>query len=201
MINPNSNKNTTLMMKEKSQQLKSQKFDIEVTNLKNTPELINTREDVLMASAELEELILRKQSQYDGFIIACHSDPGLEEIRKKSEKLILGIGEASYRMACLWGKKVGILAPSESSAERKMEAVKKYGCEAILSGIEITADDTINSLLEAAKRLIAEFEIRGVILGCANYCYAEKQLEEQLGIKVFDGVASAVRLAEILLET
>lgn len=201
IINPNSDKKTNQKMEEKVQQLDRMKCQIDVENLENTPKLINTKEDVLKASMELESRILENQEKYDGFIIACHSDPGLEDIRKKSAKPILGIGEASYQLARLWGKKMGIIVPSVSSAQRKTEAVKKYNCAELLAGIEVSDGDDWDSLLRAGRSLQTDYGIEAIILGCANYCYAKKRLEEELKIKVFDGVLSAVEIAEILLES
>lgn len=199
IINPNSDKRTNQRIEEKVQRLAEKEDRIDVENLENTPKLINTGEDVLKASVELESRILAKQEKYDGFIIACHSDPGLETIRKKSAKPILGIGEASYELARLWGKKMGIIVPSESSAQRKKEAVKKYNCAELLTGIKVSDGDDWNSLLRAARCLQTDYDIESIILGCANYCYAKERLEEESGLKVFDGVWSAVKLAEILL--
>jgi Asp/Glu/hydantoin racemase len=65
--------------------------------------------DEYLTAVETFKIIEKEQKNYDGVIIACFSDPGLDPSREISEIPVLGIGETSYLVACLLGHKFSVL--------------------------------------------------------------------------------------------
>ena len=72
------------------------------------------------------ELVKNNRDKYDAFIIACHCDPNLDAIQEISDKPVIGIGEASMRIASILGHRFAILQTTEESVPLKEALVRKY---------------------------------------------------------------------------
>lgn len=194
IINPNSDIHTAEILQNKAKIVLPEEVDIDVQCLKTTPLLISNYRDCAMAAVELVPLIEQKQEEYDAFIIACHSDPGLDAAREISLKPVWGIGEASFKTASFFGGRIICLVPSERTGNRKFDSARKYFVNENFYGNVVSEGDAYEQLLEAGRK--AREQGAGVIiLGCANYSAYDGRLEKELGIPVLDGLACALSLA------
>ena len=64
------------------------------------PKLMATPEDAAKGLPEMMELV-RQGEEYDAFIVACHSDPNLEVLQAITDKPVVGIAEASMKIASM----------------------------------------------------------------------------------------------------
>lgn len=194
VINPNSDADTGRILEKKAAlQCPSDVF-FHVVCLKTTPKLIKTYEDCAQAAVELLSVIRKEQEKYDAFIIACHSDPGLEAAREISKKPVWGIGEASFRMAPFFHKRMSVLVPSAQTGDRKYDSARKYFCNENLTNVTVSKSDAYEDLLEAGKKAV-ETGAGVIVLGCANYSQFDGRLERDLGVPVLDGLSCAMALA------
>lgn len=194
IINPNSDVHTARILQDKAESVLPEEVSVRVICLTTTPLLISNYKDCARAAAELIPLIEEKQEEYDAFIIACHSDPGLDAAREVSSKPVWGIGEASFKTASFFGNRIMCLVPSERTGNRKYDSARKYFVNENFYGNVVSQGDTYEQLLEAGKT--AKEQGAGVIvLGCANYSAFDGRLEKELGIPVLDGLACALSLA------
>ena len=67
--------------------------------------------DAAFAALATVESIKRHEKNYDAFIIACYSDPGLYAARELTNKPVYGIAQASMLAACSFGHRFSILSP------------------------------------------------------------------------------------------
>ena len=77
---------------------------------------------------ELLDLIYNKwlsQNKADIYIIACFSDPGLDQIKKMTNSKVIGIAEASYKKSIDLNSKFGIISILENSIIRHEKYLKK----------------------------------------------------------------------------
>ncbi len=111
VINPNSDEQTRLRIVEKVHKFARSDWEVDVISLKSTPKLMVSYEDEAKAIPEMEQII-REGSQYDAFIDACHSDPNLDFLQEITEKPVVGIAEASMKMASMEGNGFAIISPS-----------------------------------------------------------------------------------------
>jgi len=59
------------------------------------------------------KLFKENQAQYDAFLVACHCDPNLEVIQRITKKPVVGIGEASMKIASIVGQSFPVIQTSE----------------------------------------------------------------------------------------
>lgn len=194
IINPNSDSETDERLRKKARDFVKEKYEVEVTHLRSTPKLMATQEDAAKALPEMMEII-QGGGEYDAFIDACHSDPNLDVLKEITDKPVVGIAEASMKIASMGCHGFAVISPSEKSVAPKWSLARKYQCGALYKGAEIAEDNESESLYRAAKRAVEKSHVDGIVLGCANYANADGYIEKKLGIPVFDGVACALIIA------
>ena len=199
IINPNSDDHTDAVMARKAIALALPGVEVEVTHAKNAPKLVGSYEDQFSSGAEMAELVRSAGDKYDAYIVACHSDPNLDLVREIAGKPVVGIAEASLKMAAAMGNGYAVISPSPNSISKKIALAHKYHCDDLLRTIKVTKSDADDDLLEAAREAKQEFGVDVIVLGCANYANADAYVEKHLGIPVLDGVACALIVASGLV--
>ncbi len=202
-INPNSSKEVTTGIKETCNKYPLTDIPLEVIDIPESPSGIETYQDAALAEKYLLEKFFTLEKSYDGFIIACHSDIGVDVLRELTVKPVIGIGEASMLFALPLGHKFSILSLKEKKIPQKEDQVKRYGledrCASIRAtglGVVATYQDKKEKLLEAGFKAVKEDGAEVLILGCAGMAGLDKELEKIIGVPVIDGVVSALLLME-----
>lgn len=194
IINPNSDEKTDDCIRQKAKIFAAGDCQVDVCHINAAPKLISSYEHMAMALPEMMEIV-RKSSEYDAFIVACHSDPNLDVLKEISVRPVVGIAEASMKIASMYCNGFAILSPSERSIPKKWSLSEKYHCGSLYKGAGICRGDDPESICLAAKEAIEKYHVDGIVLGCANYAMTDSYVEEKLGIKVFEGVACAMIIA------
>ena len=198
MINPNSDENTCALIRKTVDRFPKNGCVVDVTRLVTAPLLVASYEDRVVPVAELIQLLRDKEDEYDAFVLACHADPNLELAQEISSKPVVGIAEASMKLAASMGSGFAVLSPSPKTRSRKYALAHKYHLGDFLKGVVIPDSDAPEDLLKAAREAIKIPCLDAIVLGCANHTGEDVYLEQQLGIPVLDGVACALFLAEVL---
>lgn len=193
IINPNSDEQTKLRIVEKVKKFVPD-WNVDVINLHATPKLMSTYGDIAKAIPEMEQII-REGKEYDAFIDACHSDPNLDLLKEITNKPVVGIAEASIKIASMEGNGFSIISPSPLSIPKKHALVHKYCCDFYYQSAVVCPANDDNSLYEAAKIAVERDHVDTIVLGCANYTNADQYIEKKLGVKVIDGIACALFIA------
>ena len=146
--------------------------------------------------------------RYDGVIIACFDDTGLEALKARVAIPVIGIGEAAFHAAMLLGGRFSVVTTLAVSVPVIQENIERYGfagrCAAVrASGVPVLAleDDpeVAAGLIRAeAARAIAEDKCDAIVLGCAGMANLAETIGAAFGVPAIDGVAAAVLLAEAL---
>lgn len=146
----------------------------------------------------------------DAHVIACFDDPGLDAAREVAVKPVIGICEASVKVALLLGSRFSVVTTLPRSVPIIEDLVDAYGagrrCRRVRAiNMPVLALETDP---EAATRPAQEVaaarqddRAEAVILGCAGMSELCDRLTAQTGILVIDGVTAAVRLAEAVAGT
>lgn len=195
IINPNSDKNTDLIMKEKADKMNLPDVNVDVIHVTAAPKLVCSYEEQAASTTEMISIVKSTIEKYDAYIVACHSDPNLELVKEIAKKPVVGIAEASMKLATMAGNGFAVISPSKNSISKKIALAQKYHCYDMLRAIKVTRSDSKEDLLDAAKEAVQEFGVDAIVLGCANYANADGYIENQLKIPVFDGVACALIMA------
>ena len=72
--------------------------------------LIVSRADWLVAGPATLAALAQHRGRYDGAIIACFGDPGLDATKALLDVPVLGISEAACHAACMLGRRFGVVS-------------------------------------------------------------------------------------------
>ncbi len=157
----------------------------------------------------LEEINAGIKEGFDAYIIACYGDPGLYAARELADVPVVGIAEASMFLACTVSAKFSIVTVVPRIRHLIEEVVKKYGlwerCASVRTtnmgvlDFEVDPDKGMQEIARESRKAIEEDGAEAICLGCAGMVSFAKELEDQLGVPVFDGVTAAVKMAESLV--
>ncbi|WP_324825479.1 aspartate/glutamate racemase family protein [Sinanaerobacter sp. ZZT-01] len=205
IINPNSSIDMTRVIEENARKYADGEFEIECIANSGAPEFIGSYEDMLEAEVKMIKIVKEKQDEYDAFIIACHSDPGLDVLKEISKKPIVGICEASLKLATMLGHSFSVISTGERPIPNKEALCRKYGVTSYLASVvgprEFKTDwHNIDSFIETGRRAVVEDKAEVLVLGCAGMGHITKQMEEKLGVPVLDGVVCALIVATGLVK-
>ena len=202
-INPNSSQEVTEGIEKICRKYALSDTEIEVKCIKEAPYGIESYRDAAISEKHLLERFEEWKEQYDGFIVACHSDIGVDLLRELTDKPVIGIGEASMLFALPLGHKFSILSLKRKKISQKEDLVKKYGLENRCASIRATGLGVIANYQEKKETLIQEGEkavkedgAEVLILGCAGMVGLDKEIEKIVGVPTIDGVVSALMLVE-----
>jgi len=205
-INPNSSQEVTVGIENICKNYALPTTEIEVKCIKEAPSGIESYYDAAISEKYLLDKFEKWKGEYDGFIVACHSDIGVDLLRELTDKPVIGIGEASMLFALPLGHKFSILSLKRKKIPQKEDLVKKYGLENRCASIRITGLGVVGDDREKREKLIQE-GIKAVkedgaevlILGCAGMAGLDKEIEKVVGVPVIDGVVSAIMTIESLI--
>jgi len=204
IINPNSDLEMTKAIQKTADHFAKGKFEVLCQHTPGAPGFIETREDEVLAAPGMIQLVRENNDKYDAFIIACHCDPNLDVIKEITEKPVVGIGEASMRIASMLGHCFSIIQTTEGSVPLKEALVRKYQLQDSLASVRAPRDISPESsdeekYIKAARAAMAEDRADVIVLGCAGLTGLDKRMQKKLGIPVLDGVICALILATAIV--
>ncbi len=208
-INPNTSRefNRTLLRTAREYALPTTK--VKILSPGSGPKSIEGIYDEALSVMGTLELFIDHEKEFDGFILACFSDPlAVYAIREITKKPVLGIAESSIHLACLLGNKFSIVTTNDRWQPLRWEAVRKYGVESRCASVRTTGlrvldlEDQEGGTVEAAieresMAAVKEDGAEVICLGCAGMSGLDKKLQERLGVPVLDGFVCALKLLEV----
>lgn len=155
-----------------------------------------------------------QEQGFDVYAISTLPDPMLLDIRSALEIPVVGYGEASMHLACLYGRKFGMLTFIREQHPFIEEKVARHGLTERFAGIRHVGF-TFNDLLEnfedpaplihqfeeSARALIAEGAdaiIPGEVpLGVTMAAHGVRRVDE---VPLIDGLAATMKMAELMVD-
>lgn len=204
VINPNSNESVTSGMDRALQSCRMKhNVDIVCRTLMDGPFGIETDADIdAVAPLVVDEI--RGNDAADAFIIACYSDPGLEESRAIALHPVFGIQESAVSLSVTYGKRFGVLALGRASIQRHIAYVRQLGCQEFHAGersLEVSVHETVSDphilqkIIDTGRQLVEEDGAETLILGCAGLAGHRKAAQMELAVPLIDPVEAAVTIA------
>ncbi len=161
----------------------------------------------LSAAAVMDALRTYRGAPYDAVVMAGFGEHGREGVRELVDVPVVDITEAAAHLACLLGRRYGVVTTLERSCGQIEDSLELAGvgrnCAAVVgTGLGVLdlgdRDRTEAAFLAAAERArAAGAEV--LVLGCAGMTGLERLVGDKLGLPVVDGVGAAVKLAESLV--
>jgi Asp/Glu/hydantoin racemase len=205
VINPNSTEAVTRGIDEACAPLRIEGGPgIDSVTLKEGPPGVETQQHVDGVVAPLINLVRQREKDYDAFVIACYSDPGLHSIREVTKKPVLGISECGILTALTLGQKFGVIAILKQSIARHLRYVGALGVAERMAGelpvgLPVTelSDEkkTFGRMVEVGKALRDTHGADVVVMGCAGMARYRKPLQDAIRIPVVEPTQAAVAMA------
>jgi Asp/Glu/hydantoin racemase len=179
-------------------------FVIDCVTLAEGPPGIESQRDADGVVAPLMKLMREREAQYDAFVIACYSDPGIHSLREMTKKPVLGIAECGLMTAMTLGQRIGVIAILQKSIPRHLRYMATMGISGRLAA-ELPLDMGVVALSQESKTLSRLVEVGTelrdrhgadvVVLGCAGMAAYRARLEQAINLPVVDPTQAAVSMA------
>lgn len=205
VINPNSTEAVTRGIDEACAPLRMPGGPaIECVTLKEGPPGIETQQHVEAVVQPLINLVKERERDFNAFVIACYSDPGLHALRETTKKAVLGISECAILTALTLGQMFGVIAILRQSIPRHLRYVGALGVADRLAAelpvglpvVELSDEKkTFGRMVEVGKTLRETHGADVIVMGCAGMARYRKPLQEAVGVPVVEPTQAAVAMA------
>lgn len=172
------------------------------------PVTIEGHLDALLAAKATAELIAEKEEEFDGFMIACGFDPGLNAIKEITGKPVMGISLAAMSCASMVCHRFAVLTPQKRMVNVIKDMIHAYGMDEKSTGVYVVEcsvadvaggqEKLTGEFIKQARRAVLE-GADAICLGGATLSGMEKLIEEEVKVPVLDGVACGVVMLEALI--
>lgn len=202
VINPNSNERVTGGLR-RSLEAFSGTAEIECCTIAEGPFGIETDEDIEAVVPLVVDRVARSPG-FDAYVIACYSDPGLDECRARFDKPVFAMQQSALEAAAAGGRRFGVLALSDESIRRHLARIERLGLTGQLAAelpLDITVEEsasgpgTLEKIVSVGRRLVDEKRADVVVLGCAGMAAHKKPAADALRVPVIEPVEAAVEAA------
>jgi allantoin racemase len=209
VINPNTTASMTAMIGECARAVAGPGVTVDAVNPEDGPAAIESHvDDAHSVPGMLAEIARGEQEGYDGFVIACFGDPGLDAARELAAGPVVGIAEAGMRTASYLGRGFSVVTTLSRTVGHARDLTEKYGVARQCLGVhaaeipvlDLETDPTARArILRACQDALAIDGSDAIVLGCAGMADLCHDLSAQLGVSVVDGVAAATTTVEALV--
>jgi allantoin racemase len=193
----------TAVIQESAERFAGSDFEVTTVRTPDAPGFIETYEDQAKAAPGMIRLVRENEDACDAFVIACHCDANLDVLKEITGKPVVGIGEASMKIATMLGHRFAVISTSRHSIPGKEALIREYHLDSL--GVvraprdELEESGDAEKYLHAALSAIEEDMAEVIVLGCAGMAGLDKRLQERLGVPVLDGVTCALIIASGLV--
>jgi len=210
VINPNTSESVSRLIREEAERAASPGTALTVLTAGFGVAYIETRFEALIGAYAAANLAAEHWHGHDAVIIAAFGDPGVRGIREALDVPVMGLAEAALMSACLLGQRFAIVAISRRITAWYRECVEHNGLIGRLASIRSldqplrdigrVQDDHARQLKGLCDAAVDEDGADVIILGGAPLAGLARAIKAELSVPVVDGVSSAVRHAETLVD-
>jgi len=210
VINPNTSLAMTETIGEAARAVASSSTEIlAVCPSEGVPSIEGHFDEAIAAIGVLEQIKAGREQGACGHVIACFGDPGLLAARELATGPVIGIAEAAMHMATMVATRFSIVTTLPRTLIIARHLLQQYGFEqhcAALHAIDLPVlaleDGTglaQEKVRERCLRAKKEDGSGAIVLGCGGMARLARELTQELGMPVIDGVGAAVKMVESLV--
>ncbi|GAB4118155.1 MAG: aspartate/glutamate racemase family protein [Candidatus Caldatribacteriota bacterium] len=185
---------------------------VDVISLKQGPMHLNYYYYNALILTDILHLVKRAEKKgYNAVIIGCFYDPGLQEAREITDKIVVSApAEASLLIATTLGYRFSIIVASNKCIPKMYENVVNHGLINRLASFESVnlevnefqkdKKETLRRIYEAAKQAVHNKLAEVIILGCTMQFGFYEELQKDLKVPVIDSIIAPLKYAEFMVE-
>lgn len=210
VVNPNSTVSMTRKIGEAAARMAGPETQIHAVNPNDSPVSIECYTDEAFCISGLLRCVREGEIRgYDGYVIACFGDPGLDAAREQANGPVIGVAEAAMHAASLIAHSFSIVTTLERTVDMSWHLADRYGMRRFCKNVRATdlavldLEDPTKSayaqIREECLRALDQDHCEAIVLGCAGMADLCRTLSDDLGAPVIDGVSVAVKMVEGLV--
>jgi allantoin racemase len=210
VINPNTNPKNTKVIADAVSPFEPEDTIVDVVNPDKGPVGLESYYHNYLASVNVHERIVQAEKEgYDGVVIACYGDPGIEGAKELVDIPVVGITEASYALARMLSTKFLVVVSADTAVPRQIRYIKSLGIPDFQYDVRpigltvlgvmsdrMSAKDLISNNCEIALK---ETGSELIVMGCSGFSGLRADLEKQLNVPIIDPVVAGVHLCNTLI--
>lgn len=210
VVNPNSTASMTETIGQAAADCAAPGTNILAVNPPDSPVSIECHTEEALSVPSLLRCVKEGEAQgFDGYVIACFGDPGLDAARELATGPVVGIAEAAMHAASLISGSFSVVTTLERTTGMAWHLAERYGMKRFCRNVR-AADVPVLDLEDPTKnarqlirdeclRALDEDRSEAIVLGCAGMADLCRWLTDEIGAPVVDGVAAGVKLVEALV--
>jgi allantoin racemase len=209
VVNPNTSVSMTDRLRLELEAVRGATTQLTVTNPAEGPATIENDADEALAVPPMLALIREAAPRHDAVVIACFSDPGLQDARAMLSIPVVGIEESSLHLAASLGRRFTILTSRAARVPDKVAHVAELGLSSRLASVRPLAMSVLEMdqeperarrrILEVGAAAAREDGAEVLVLGCAGLAGHARDLRTALAVTVIDPSPVALATAEMLV--
>lgn len=167
-------------------------------------------EEYLSVPGAVERVVEAERLGFDGAVLGCFGDPGIDAMREMVSMPVIGPGEASMLFAASLGHRFGIVTVLDSvvpllerlawqvGVDRKLASVRSIHVPVLELGQD--PDETLERMVQEGEAARDRDRADVIVMGCMSMAFQERQGEmtARLGIPVVNPLHAAVKLMQAL---
>ena len=210
IINPNSTASMTELVAMEAQSVAADQTEITAVNPTDSPPAIQGADDGEAALPHLIDLFDQQISEhdFDAAVIACFDDTGLWELKERADIPVVGIGEAGFHAAMLFGSRFTVITTLPASVPVIEDNIGRQGmgkrCAEVRATnipvleLEAKPEASVERISEEIDAVLSRGNCDSIVLGCAGMADIAEELQSRYTIPIVDGVKAAIGLCETL---
>ncbi len=209
LLNPNTSVGLTEIMAEVARAAASPGVLIDAITAPRGAPYIATRAEAQIGGAIALEMLAERAGSFDAAILAAFGDPGLGGAREIMRQPVIGLAEASMLTACMLGGRFSIVSFSPTLGPWFAECVESHRLSQRLASIRLldspfseigaVRDEKETLLVALARKAVDEDGADVIVLAGAPLAGLAARIRDRVEVPVIEGVAAAVRQAELLV--
>jgi allantoin racemase len=210
VVNPNTNPKNTKVIADAIAPFTPLGVEVETVSPDKGPVGLESYYHNYIASVNVHKRIVEAEKEgYDGVVIACYGDPGIEGAKELVDIPVVGITEASYALARILATKFLVVVSAETAVPRQIRYIKSLGLpdyQYAVRPIGLTVLGVMSDRMSAKDMIAKNCEIalketgsEIIVMGCSGFSGLRAELEKQLNVPIIDPVVAGVQVCATLI--
>lgn len=213
ILNPNSDETMAGKIQTCTRHFAGERFQVDCLCAPGGPEFLETYLDIQRSAPGMMQLLRENLEKYDGFLVACGYDPNLDLLKELTYKPVVGIAEASMKIATMVGHRFSMLCTDAHSIPIKEELALHYGVDRQVASVRVVRlphcsgerneipPELADSYADACRCAAEEDGAEVVVLSCAGFSGLNQMLTQRVGFPVLDGIICGLVLLEGMIRS
>jgi len=187
-------------------------IEVDITDIPNGPGSIESMYEEYLSIPETTKKAHELEAEgWDGILLGCYGDPGLDALRELVTIPVIGAGEATSLMAASVGHRFSIITVTDSVIYPLEKMVRNIGVSEKLASVRAVdipvldlhkdREEAIEITIEEGRRAIEQDRADALIVGCMSMGFLEiaEAAQEELGVPFLNPARVQLKFMEAMI--